>query len=462
MELKPVLEAVRGRASLNKVVGNTGWLFLDKVVRLVVGVTVGVWLARYLGPEQFGLYSYVFAWVALASPIGSLGMDALLVKELVARPDIQGQTLGTAFGMRLLAGVGVLLVLTVATIVLRPEDPALSLLMLFAGLTLLLQAFDVVDCWFQSRIESRYVVSAKSAGFFVGVGLKIFFILGQVGIAWIVLTNAVEFAVAAAAMLLVYRAVGNSVATWNFDLKRAVSLVQQAWPLLLSALAIIGYMKIDIVMLGALADDRAVGIYSAATRISEAWYFIPTSLMVSLFPLIVAWRQADKALYHRRLQQIYSLMVWSSTIVAMIVTISADHLMLLLFGPAYADSAAVLAIHIWASIAVFLGVATSQYLIAENLTRIVLYRTVIGLAINAFLNAVLIPSYGPVGAALATLVSYSVVAFGLVFFPQTRNHILMLLRSLDWRILLTIVSDLFRVPGLRPVERSHEGHHSRR
>lgn len=460
MDLKALLYTLRVRPQLRKVAGNTSWLLVDKTVRLVVGLVVGVWLARYLGPESFGIYNFVFALVALAAPIASLGVEVLVVRDLVGRPDAPARILGTAFVMRLVSSAAALLVLLAATVLLRPEDPALVVLVLLASVTLLLQAFDVIDHWFQSRIESKYVVRARGFGFLVGTAVKIIFILAEVSLAWIVASSAIEFAVAALALLVVYRSLGNSLRAWRFDGRQGLVLAKQAWPLMVSALAIIGYMKIDIVMLSEMTDDRAVGVYSAATRISEAWYFIPTSLAASLFPLVVSWRKVEDALYRRRLQQIYALMVWTSAAAATVTTIVAEPLVLLLFGRAYAASADVLVIHIWASIAVFLGVATGQHLIAENLTRIMLYRTVIGLTVNVILNAALIPAYGPRGAAIATTISYAIAVFAIVFFRQTRNQGALLLKSFDPRVLFTIGSDLLRSPAVptRAGSRGGPGH----
>ena len=189
------------------------------------------------------------------------------------------------------------------------------------------------------------------------------------------------------------------------------------------------YMQIDIVMLKPLGA-KAVGIYSAAARISEAWYFIPVAIVTSVMPAIIQARKTDQNRYIKRLQNLYDLLVAISLPVALIISISANFIINLLYGDQYQGAGLMLSIHIWSGIFVFLGSASSQYLLAEGYTLISFKRTALGAVVNILLNIWLIPIYGGVGSAVATLIAYFTAAFSILLFQQTRQQGIMMLKSL--------------------------------
>lgn len=170
------------------------------------------------------------------------------------------------------------------------------------------------------------------------------------------------------------------------------------------------YMKIDQIMLGQMIGDEAVGIYSAAVRISEVWYFVPMAIVSSVFPAILGAKERDEVLYYKRLQRLFDLLVWISVCVALPMTFLSTTIITLIFGVAYASAGPILAVHIWAGIFVFLGVASGQWFLAENRQGLSLQRSVLGMIVNIILNTALIPQFGALGAAWATVVSYAIAA----------------------------------------------------
>ena len=188
-------------------------------------------------------------------------------------------------------------------------------------------------------------------------------------------------------------------------------------------------MKIDQVMLKSLGSKQ-VGIYSAASRISESWYFIPVAIVTSVFPAIIQVRKTDIDRYKTRLQNLYDLLVLISLPVAVLVSIFANSIISILYGNQYDGAGAMLSIHIWSGIFVFLGSASSQYLLAEGFTMVSFSRTAFGALINVLLNLWLIPLYGGWGASMATLIAYASATFFLVFIPKTKEQGILMLKSL--------------------------------
>ena len=209
-------------------------------------------------------------------------------------------------------------------------------------------------------------------------------------------------------------------------------LIKDAWPLIFSGVMISVYMKIDQVMLKEMLNTKAVGIYAAAVKLCEAWYFVPTVFTASLFPAIISAKQKNEQLYKNRLQKLYDLMVWSSLVLAVPTAFLADWVIIILYGIEFNGAANVLRIYIWAGVFTFLGVASFKWLIAENLQHISFYLYSIGSITNIICNWFLIPIYGISGAAFATFISYGIASYGgFVIFRKSRSNFLMTTQSFN-------------------------------
>ncbi len=394
-----------GRARL---FGNIGWLFADRVVRMGVGLLVGVWVARYLGPGDFGLLNYVMAVTALFVTIGVLGLNDIVVRDLVSTPEESGEIIGTAMRLQLLAGVVAFGTAMAAIMVMRPGEPHTWAIMALFAISLLGQCGDTVRAWFESRVQARTVVWVANGVFAVATALRVIGILAGLPLAWFALLSGLELLLTNAGLVLAIRrsAAGTpaAMANWRFSRERAVRMLQNSWPLALSGIAITLNMRIDQVMLGQLLDDTAVGLFSAAVRVSEVWYFIPVAVVASAFPFIAG--QSDQKVADRRWRQLYAGMFWLSVAAGVFATLFGEGVIRLLFGDAFAPAGGILVIHIWSGFNVALGLVWSRWIVLENQPRIQLAAQTLGAVVNIGLNLLLIPRLGVIGAAWATLASY--------------------------------------------------------
>lgn len=424
------MQHIRARRIVSKALQNIAWLSVDRVLRLTVGVFVGVWLARYLGPATFGQYSIAFALVALFGVFSKLGLDGLLVREFVRQPQAHGELLGTALMMRLIGGALGAGAATLCSMLLRPDDVTVQLLAAIASLGLVIQSFDVLDMWFQSRVSSRHVVVARSTAFLLLAAVKIALILLAASVTAFAIAAVAEMILASIGLIIVYRVSGGRVSQWRFSIARACALLRPAAPLIFAGMAVSAYMKIDQVMIAAILGDEAVGHYSAATRITEATYFVPSMIMASLLPAIISIKDASDVQFRDRMQRLFDLMVAIALLLAVPLSLLSNVVVPLLYGSAYQESAPVLAVHVWANVFVFLGIASSGYLLATNLTTVSLYRTALGAIANVVLNMAFIPAFGIVGAAWATLASAFIATFAVLLNARSRSAGLMMLRAL--------------------------------
>ncbi len=414
--------------TLKKIIGNTGWLFFDKVFRMGVGIFVWVWIARYLGPDKFGLFNYAIAFVALLTPIATLGLDNLVIREIVKNKNARYEILGSAFAMRFAGGILTVLLAIGLIAIIRPGEILTLWLVGIIAAGTIFQSFDVIDFWFQSEVKSKFTVMAKNSAFTISAIVKVILIKTQaplIDFAWI---SFVEILLGAIGLLFFYLKENNKIKYWNVRISRIKELLKESIPLLVSSAAILLYMKVDILLLGQMKGEIAVGYYSAATKISEAFYFISMIIAGSVFPVIIG----NEELYFERLKKLLNV----TTALAYTIIIPVFFLsntIILVFGSQYSTSGPILAVHTWATLFVFLGVAQGSWYIKGGKPGIYLQmkRTIIGLIINVVLNIILIPSMSGLGAAIATIVAYSYVGyFSNLFNRETRKIFKMQTQSL--------------------------------
>ncbi|MFC5300306.1 flippase [Azospira restricta] len=409
----------RAMPSMKSYLGSAFWLLVEKVLRLTSGLLVGIWLARYLGPTDFGSLSYALNLVALLAGFLTLGLDNLIVRELVKAPDREDRLLGTALGMRI---AGLALSAVAACVILAHSNATTETRFLVGliWLSTLFQLLNLIELHFQAHATTRNTAIANSAATILSALLKAALIWNEAPLALFAAASILETSILAIFLASFYQKAGRRILRWRFDWAIASLLARQGWPLFLSALAIAVYSRIDQIIIEALLSAEAVGHYAAATRLSESWFFIPTIICNALLPSAIAARSASAETYRHIQFRIYRSMFVLGGAVALPVTLLSDEITLLLYGPAYTSAGTVLSIHIWSGLFVGLGCASSLWLIAEGLTRYSLYRTFIGGVASVTLNFLLIPKLGLTGAAISALCSYFIATFSLLLFSRTR------------------------------------------
>jgi PST family polysaccharide transporter len=419
------------RHNLQTIVSNSGWLFADKILRLTVGLIVGAWIIRFLGPEQYGLWTFAVAFTALFGAASTLGLDGIVVRELVRRPKHQDQILGTAFGLKLIGGIAVLFITSVAISFMRKGDTLTFSLVGISAAGFIFQATNVIDFYFQANVQSRYAVYSANAAFLIMTLVRLGLLLGRAPLMAFATAGLIEIALTSLFLVIAYLSRRQSVRKWRYTGATARELLKACWPLILSGITVLLYMRIDQIMIGDMLGNQAVGIYSAAVRISEVWYFFPMAIVSSVFPTIIRTKSENETLYYQRLQSLFDIIVILGLGVAIAMTFASRPIVHLLFGDPYMASASVLSLHIWTGVFVGLGVASQSWFLAEGLQKYSFYRTLVGLIVNILLNYFLIPRLGVNGAAVATLASQIVAAYAMdVLTRKTRAMFFLKSRSL--------------------------------
>ncbi len=367
---------------LRKIISNIGWLFADRILRMGVGLIIGAWIARYLGPQQFGLYNYAIAFVSLFGAIATLGLDQIVVRNLVREPSDKDEILGTSFVLKLIGGVVTVLLTTGTIILVRPEDKLMHWLVGITATGLVFQAFDAIDFWFQFQVQAKYTVVAKNTAFVLISIVKVSLLEMKAPLIYFVWAGLAETVVGAICLAISYRFSGQKFRSWRINLRQAKSLLKDSWPLIIAGLSIMIYVRIDMVMLGELADDQAVGIYAVATRLSELWVFIPTAIVSSVNPSIIEAKKESETLYYEKLQKIFNVMVVLAYAIAIPMTFFSNYVVVLIFGQNYAVAGGVLSIHIWGQLFGFLGIARVVWFVSLEQKKNAFLFSVCGAFIN--------------------------------------------------------------------------------
>lgn len=390
----------------------------DRGARLLGGFVVGLWLARYLGPSDFGLLGAATATTFFGVIATQMGLDGLVQRELVCRPGETGTILGTVLALGLACAAAAWSVLALGAFMV--DDPTLRRLILWLAVLAVPQALAAWEYLFQARSDLRPVVLGQNLCFFICLGVRALLIARGAPVTAFAVVVVFE-RLAAALVVMLWALRRHPPGRLGFDAGLARTMLKESWPVWISALLTALYQKVDVVLVAHWSNATEAGVYAAAMRITELWWSISMVVATAVLPDLVSTRQRSEKLYQHALQRYFDASVALSLAAAIVMSLVARPLVHLLFGPSYADSAGILVIHFWSGVFVYLSVARGRHLITSGRRLVELWFALGGVALNLAANSWLIPRYGAIGAAWAGLITQASVAMGLpLLFADAR------------------------------------------
>ncbi len=412
---------------------HTSWNLAGRMLSLILAFFVSVYVIRYLGPSSWGLLSYVVSFTGIFAFVASLGVDNILYVDLVNDPKRRDLYLGTAFGLKLIGGI-LAFVITLAVSYFSGNSAYTNFLMAVVAAGFFFQPLNVVNTYFQAGVNSKPTVILSLAVNVCLSVLKIIFVNMGLTVGYFLLIYFIEAVLSAAGYLFIYRWFGLSVLQWRWANSAAKTIFTASWPLILSSAFTFVYSRIDQVMIKQLLNQTAVGLYDTGVRLAELWYIFPSIIIGSVFPAIINAKKNNFELFESRITRLYFFSLCLALGFIIPISVLSGFIIKLLYGTAFLPAAGVLKIYVWAGVSVTLATIVNQYLISEKLTRISLYLNLFGMLLNIALNILFIPRYGIYGAAWATLISYSLIPAGLVFFKSGRGQFRYMSRALRGKI----------------------------
>ncbi|MDB4828652.1 flippase [Gammaproteobacteria bacterium] len=412
------------KKSISKIyIKNTSWLLLERVFRTLCNIFVGVFLARYLAPENFGVYTYVIAIVGIFSGVAKLGLDSVVVRELSISHLSKNKILGTAFRLKLVISLGIFFIyLAVVSL-----SNSIATIQFYISLVLfcnVFQSFEVVDFYFQAEVKNRMISIFKSLQVLIATLVKLIFVYFNATLEWFLFLIIFDWFLLSLFYGASYLFDKNKLKVLCiFDSKIAKKLLSSSWPVMLALISSMLYMRIDQLMIQHFLGYESLGMYSVATKFYEAWLMLPVILSISVMPLLSTIGTSPSPNSHQKITIIYAIAFWASVIFAIISTLFSETIILLLFGISYSEAIIYLEIVVWIAPIAAIGSISTRHLIGIGKEKKVFYRTITGLIINIFLNLLMIPRFGLMGAIISTGVCIFITHILFTFLDKELSSI---------------------------------------
>lgn len=416
---------------LKKILGNSIWQIAEKIITMIISVIVTGMMARYLGAEEYGIVNYVISVVALFTAFSTLGMDQITIKDLIDNPNKKDSILGTSFIIRIIGSLILIFISQITLYVCGKANALYQILGIIYSSSMIFKAFEVIEYYLQSKMKLKVTSIIRFITAILVAVIKLLVIKFDFGMIGLTLSYLFDSVIAAILFFIYFKIKNNE--KMKVEKKYAKELLSKCWYIAVSSLLTTLYMRIDQVMLGSMLVDKTEnGIYAAAVKIAEMWYFIPLALITSFQPVIVAKKNAkEEEDYMKFMQKLYDVVAIIGIICGIGITLFGRIAVNILYGAEYIASYKVLIISVWAGLFATINCARMIWLISENLQKYTICYTSIGVILNIVLNIVLIPQIGAIGAAIATLISQVVTnVFVLMLFKKTRISSIMILKAL--------------------------------
>ncbi len=427
----------------NSVLKNVGWIIGCKIIQSILNLIIGLITARYLGPSNYGIISYVSSVVAFLMPIMQLGLKDTLVKEFVKLPDREGVILGTTMMLNIISSIFCMLGSVTFVMLTNAGETETILVCMLYSLTLLFNATEMTQYWFQAKLLSKYPSVAALIAYIVVALYKIYLLVTQKSVIWFALSNVIDYFLISIILLIIYKKVGGQ--RLSIDWRIGKELLSRSKYYIIPSLMVMVFQHTDRIMIKLMVGEAETGFYSAAITCIGITGFVFTAIIDSARPAILEEKERSQESYEKRVIQLYSIITCMSLVQSIGMTLFAKPLVLLLYGADYSKTASILAVAVWYITFGHYGSVRNIWILAESKQKYLTGINVAGAIANTILNFCLIPIWGAKGAAVASVVTqfFTNVIIGFILKPIRRNNYLMI-KSLNPKVMIGLLDKVLR------------------
>ena len=405
--------------SKKKILSNSVWMIIQHLYSMLSSLIIISLVARYLGPSDYGLINYCASVITIFTTLAGLGLENLIVSEIIRNPDKEGGYLGTALVMRLISSfISYPLILGLIS-ALNPGDNTLLIVAAFQALGMVFQTYDVLVYWFRLKLKMKYVSIALVCAITVASVFRIILLVNKATVEWFALAISVQAFVAGVVITAFF--IKKKDVRLKVSAKDAGALLKISYNCIISSMSIIIYMEADKIILENMTDSAHVGIYSAAVLLATCWQFVPNALIDSSRPVVLEKRKISYEEYIDQFKLIMGGVNLMSFIFALMMSCLGWVVIFVIYGSEYMDAFVPLIVLSWSSFIGISGYTRTIWITGEGLYKYEKYFAVSAAILNIVLDVLFIWQFGIVGAAVATLITYVYeVLIVPLFFKETR------------------------------------------
>lgn len=426
----------------NRSVKNAGYIIAGKVIQMVFSLFVGLLTARYLGPSNYGLINYASAYTAFFTSLGVLGINFVIVKEIIDHPEDEGMVMGTALGLQAVSSfLSAVIIISIVCIV-DAGEPETIMVVALASIGMIFHVSDTLKYWFQAKLESKVTAGTTLTAYILSSGYKVFLLIANKNVIYFASVVSLEYICFGILIFWHYRKHGGG--QLRFSRTYAVELLRRSCHFILPGLMVAIYGQTDKLMLKQMVGDAEVGFYSTAVALCNMWCFVLSAIIESMYPTIVeVAKQKNEELFRHRNIQLYTIVFYLSVIVSLFFTLFARPIIIILYGASYLAATGPLRIITWYTAFSYLGVARNAWIVSQNKQKHLLKIYIAAAVCNVGLNCLLIPSMGAEGAAVASLAAQIVTTIVMPFFiAELRPNAIMMLEAMNPMNLFAMIKSI--------------------
>lgn len=427
----------------NRVLKNATWIIGCKIIQSLLGIIITMLSARYLGPANYGLINYAASVVSFVAPIMQLGLNSILVQEIVTKSEQEGEILGTALLMSFISSFFCILGVIAFVSIVNYNEPTTIIVCALYSVLLIFQALEMMQYWFQAKLKSKYTSIVMLIAYVAMSVYKIVLLATGSDIYWFALSNALDYMIIAFSLLVIYKKIGNQ--KLSFSWKQAKKLFAKSKHYIISTLMITIFVQADRIMIKLMIGDEAVGYYSAAHACATMTAFVFYAILDSARPTIFSSKQVDIKTFEKNISRLYCVIIYLSLAQCIIISCFAPIIIRILYGVEYLASVPALRVAVWFTMFSFLGSVRNIWILAENKQNVLWFLNFIGVIVNIILNFILIPVWGIVGAAFASfLTEFCINVIIPMLMPSLRKSFVLLLKGLNPCLIIEIMKKIIK------------------
>jgi O-antigen/teichoic acid export membrane protein len=408
--------------NLGQVTKNSAFILAEKAMKMGSYLLAGIVIARSVGAEVFGVYSSLLSLNVILSAIAAVGLNSVLVREYITSKITKstGTVLTNAFIIRLIASLILALLSVPFAILVVGVDVKLAAC---SALIIMTSIVAVIDLYFESSLRNYVVARYRIVGYTLGIFLKIYVAVNYDSAYFLILAHLCEMLAILALSLWSLKSDSKKVLQLSrYNGVYAKRLLSLGFPLLLSAVAGIIYMKVDQLFVVYFLGKESAGLYAAPVRLCEGLFIFSAIVVPSFFPNLVNMYANNVEQFHKLMRVMFFSLAGFGILVAVCVVAYSEEIILLVYGKEYISASIVLFWYACSVPLIYIGELFSRWLVISDNTYLSIQRHLVGLIINLLLNYLLIPHFGIEGAAVASFVAYcgSIFLFSILS-PRARK-----------------------------------------